>query len=69
MPLGLRCAAFERASGDLAPVSAAWMPSLSAFFTRWFSCVENSAIACASWSRATAAAGNSATYFFIAAVS
>src|SRR5438034_1002706 len=62
------CASFIACAGDLAPVSAACSPSLSALVTRWFSCVESSATAYCSWSRATAAAGKSATYFFIAAV-
>ena len=56
-------------AGVLVPSSAACRPSFSAFVTRWLSCVENSASAFGSWSRATSAGGNSAPYFFSAAVS
>src|ERR1043166_1444537 len=63
------CESFIACSGDLAPVSAAWRPSLSALVTRWFSCVESSATETLSWSRATAAGGKSATYLLIASVS
>src|SRR3989449_451798 len=62
------CASFIAWAGVFAPVSAACRPSLSALVTRWFSWVESSATAYCSWSRATAAAGKSATYFFIAGV-
>ena len=49
-----RCASFIACAGVLAPVSAAWRPSLSALVTRWLSCVESSATEYCSWSRATA---------------
>jgi hypothetical protein len=51
------CESFIACSGVLVPVSAACRPSFSALVTRWFSCVESSATAYCSWSRATAAAG------------
>ena len=64
-----RWASFIACSGVFVPVSAAWSPSLSAFVTRWLSCVESSATAYWSWSRATAAAWKPATYCFITGVS
>ena len=67
--LGFALRVLHRLRGVFAPVSAACRPSLSAFVTRWFSCVESSATAYCSWSRATAAAGNPPTYFFITGVS
>jgi hypothetical protein len=62
MRLASACASFIACAGGFAPVSAAWMPSFSAFVTRWLSCVESSATEYSSWSRATAATGKPYTY-------